>query len=180
MMTTKPTKTRLKTAATLAFVPQNANDTVEAIREIGEKEREITRLQADMNDELARVKERWEAEVLPLARRVTELTTGVQIWCEANRAALTQNGKVKTAAFASGEVAWRTRPPSVHITGVSAVLDALVRLGLSRFIREKREVNREAILNEPQAVAHVPGISIRQGEDFVIQPFEAELTGGTS
>ena len=42
--------------------------------------------------------------------------------------------------------------------------------------RQKEEINREAILNEPEAVASVPGIRIDQAEDFVIKPFEALLT----
>jgi phage host-nuclease inhibitor protein Gam len=63
----------------------------------------------------------------------------------------------------------------VRVTGAEAVLDVLRKLGLARFIREKEEVNKEAILNEPEAVSHVPGISISQGEDFVVVPFEAEL-----
>ena len=64
----------------------------------------------------------------------------------------------------------------MRVTGAEAVLDALRRMGLKRFIREKEEVNKDAILNEPAAVAHVPGIAISQGEDFVVVPFEAELT----
>lgn len=100
----------------------------------------------------------------------------MQTWAEANRDAITQNGRVKTAAFTTGEVSWRIRPPSVAIKGVEAVLNSLRRLGLTRFIREKSEVNKEAILNEPAAVAKVPGITINQGEDFVVTPFETELT----
>ena len=59
-----------------------------------------------------------------------------------------------------------------------SVLDALRRMRLARFIRVKDEVNKEAILNEPEAVVNVPGISIIQGEDFIVQPFEAELAEG--
>ena len=36
-------------------------------------------------------------------------------------------------------------------------------------------MNKEAILNEPEAVRGVPGIAISQGEDFIVTPFEAEL-----
>lgn len=174
-MATAAKKTRIKSASTPVFVPQTQADVAEAIRELGEKSRELTRLQADMNDELARVKEKWETQAQPLAKRCEALHQGVQIWCEANRAALTQNGKVKTAALTTGEIAWRIRPPSCRITGVEAVKDVLRRLGLERFIRSKEEINKEAILNEPAAVSHVPGITIEQGEDFVITPFEADL-----
>ena len=64
--------------------------------------------------------------------------------------------------------------------GVERVLEALRRLGLHRFIRRKEEVNKEAILAEPQAVSAVPGISIAQGvEDFAITPFEIEIGGAS-
>ena len=170
-----PKKTRIKAASTPVFVPQSRDEVATAIAEIGANQRELARLQADMNDELARVKERWEQQAQPLAQRNEILTQGVQIWCEANRNQLTQNGKVKTAALTTGEIAWRTRPPSVRITGADAVLDMLHRLGLDRFVRTKEEVNKDAILNEPEAVRGVAGISIQQGEDFIVTPFESEL-----
>lgn len=166
---------RHKTAAAVAPVPQDRDQVTAAIREIGELQRQIVRTSTEMNDELAAVKERYEAQAQPLQARIDALTQGLQIWAEANRDRITQNGKTKTVAFPSGELNWRTRPPSVRVTGAEAVLDILRRMGLGRFIRSKEEVNKEAILNEPKAVANVPGISIQQGEDFVVTPFEAEL-----
>ncbi|WP_281983140.1 host-nuclease inhibitor Gam family protein [Azonexus hydrophilus] len=168
-------KSRLKTPAVTVAVPQTREKAAEAIAEIGRANRELARLEADMNDELAQVKERHETAAEPLRQKLQALTQGVQTWAEANRDTLTQNNKVKTASLTTGEIVWRLRPPSVRITGADAVLDALRRLGLKRFIRTKEEVNKDAILNEQEAVAHVPGISISQGEDFVVVPFEAEL-----
>jgi len=171
------TKTRLKTNAAAIPIPQNREQVAEAIRELGVHQRELARINADMNDELAAVKENYEADAEPRRLRVEALTCGVQTWSEANREALTQNGKVKTAAFTTGEIAWRLRPPSVRVSGQEAVLDLLRRMGLTRFIREKQEVSKEAILNEPKAVSGVAGITILQGEDFVVMPFEMELAG---
>jgi phage host-nuclease inhibitor protein Gam len=168
-------KTRLKNPAVAVNVPQSREAAADAIALIGSINRDLSRLEADMNDELAAVKARHESNADPLRQQLQALTTGVQTWAEANRAALTQGGKVKTAQLTTGELVWRLRPPSVRITGADAVLDALRRLGLKRFIRSKDEVNKEAILNEPKAVATVPGISISQGEDFMVMPFEAEL-----
>lgn len=170
-----PKKTRIKAAAVAVDVPQNRESAAAAIAAIGTLTRELTRIEACMNDEIAWCKARWEEAADPLRQQIAALTQGVQTWAEANRDALTQHGKVKTAALTTGEILWRLRPPSVRITGAEAVLDALRRLGLGRFVRTKEEVNREAILNEPEAVAHVPGIAISQGEDFVVVPFEAEL-----
>ncbi len=174
-MAAKANKTRIKTPAVSVAVPQNREQAALAIAEIGTMNRELARLTADMNDELARVKERYEQGAEPKRLRIEALTEGIKTWAEANRDVLTQGGKVKTAALTSGEILWRLRPASVRVTGAEAVLDLLRRMGLSRFIRTKEEVNKEAILNEPEAVAAVPGISIQQGEDFVVSPFETEL-----
>lgn len=178
-MTTSPTRPRAqgrrKQAAAPVAVPQSRDEVIAHIAEIGVRGRELARLRAAMNDELARIKEGWEQRAAVENAAIEALSEGVQIWCEAHRATLTKNGKIKTARFASGEVAWRTRPPAVRLTGVGAVIDALARARLKRFLREKVEVNKEAILAEPEAVRDIPGIAIVQGEDFVITPFEAEL-----
>ena len=56
------------------------------------------------------------------------------------------------------------------------VLENLRRLGLARFIREKEEPNKEAMLADPAAVAGIAGISIVTGvEDFIVEPFEVEV-----
>ena len=168
-------KTRVKSSAAPMFVPQSKEQVADAIREIGERNRELLRIEADMNDEIAKIKEAYERDAEPHRDRLKALNAGAQIWCEANRDALTNAGKVKTALFATGEVAWRTRPPSVVVRGAEAVIDRLRRLGLARFVRTKDEVNKEAILAEPASVSHVEGIQISQGEDFVITPFETVL-----
>jgi len=173
-MAMKPS--RKKMPAIAVSIPQNPIQVTDYIRQIGQLQRDTQRVQAAMNDELAAVRERYETEAQPLIQRADALTEGLHTWCEANRDKLTQGGKVKTAAFPSGEVSWRIRPPSVRVTGADAVLDALRKFGLNRFVRTKDEVNKEAILNEPEAVAHVPGISISQGEDFIVTPFEVELS----
>lgn len=171
-------KTRIKTPAVAVRVPQTREAAAADVATIGRLSRDLSRLEADMNDELAAIKERHEALAEPLRVQRQALTDGIAVWAEANRDVLTQNGKVKTAALTTGELVWRLRPPSVRITGAAAVLDALRRMRLARFIRVKDEVNKEAILNEPEAVVNVPGISIIQGEDFIVQPFEAELAEG--
>lgn len=171
-----PKKTRLKTPAAVVTIPQNQDEANAAIRAIGSAQRDLIRIETAMNDELARIKERFEAEAAPLKARIESATNALQVWSEANRAALTRDGKVKTAQLPAGELGWRTRPPSCTVRGADAVLATLKRLGLTRFIRTKEEINKEACLNEADIARAVPGISIAQGEDFFVQPFEAELS----
>lgn len=167
-------KVRIKAAAATG-VPQTLDELNKAITEIGIAQRERDRIQADMNDALAAQREAWETQAAPHAARIKELTAGVQQYCEAHRADLTQQGKVKTAKLASGEVSWRTRPPSVSVRGADVVIEAMKGLGLQRFIRTKEEPNKEAMLAEPEVAKQVRGVTISQGEDFVVKPWDTEL-----
>lgn len=171
----KPT-TRLK-APTLTAVPQSKTDCAAHIKDLGDLQREFERQRAEMNDAIAEIAKRYQPELEQLTQRIETLQQGVQAWCEAHRMDLCgENDKLgKTANFVTGTVAWRQRPPSVSIRGADTVLETLERMGLGRFVRNKPEVNKEAILHEPEAVRGIAGIKILTGaEDFVVQPFEAK------
>lgn len=169
------TKKRLKTAAQ-SDVPQSKDQVVADIKTIGDLQREITKLEAGMNDRIAEITEEYSGPLNEMKKRLTALQSGVQSWCESHRAELTNDGKVKSANLITGEVQWRIRPPSVTIRGADAVLDNLRNLGLLRFIRTKEEVNKEAMLNEPDVVRGVAGVTINTGiEDFAIVPFEQSV-----
>jgi len=167
--------TRIKAEAAKVPVPQTRDEAVENIAVIGRLQRQRARIEADMNDELSRVRQRFEEQAKPLADDIRRLTVGVQTWCEANRDALTQGGKVKFANLPSGEVKWRMRPPKVGLRGIETIIEACKKLGLARFVRQKEEVNKEAMLAEPEIAQTIAGVTITQGEDFVIVPFETEL-----
>ncbi|EQA5795437.1 host-nuclease inhibitor Gam family protein [Escherichia coli] len=169
----KPAK-RIKSAAA-AYVPQNRDAVITDIKRIGDLQREASRLETEMNDAIAEITEKFAARIAPIKTDIETLSKGVQGWCEANRDELTNGGKVKTANLVTGDVSWRVRPPSVSIRGMDAVMETLERLGLQRFIRTKQEINKEASLLEPKAVAGVAGITVKSGiEDFSIIPFEQE------
>lgn len=167
--------TRIKQDAATFRVPQHRDEVIEAIAEIGRLQRERTRIETAMNDDLAKVREAWERQAAPHLERIKELSRGIQFWCEVHRDLLTQGGKVKFARLASGEIKWRMTPPKVVIRAVENVLEYLRNAGLHHLIRQKEEPNKEAILAEPDAVAGIKGITISQKEDFVIRPFETEL-----
>lgn len=166
---------RVKVAAADFDVPQSLTEVNEAMVEVGRCQRERDRIQAEMNDNLATVREAYEHAAKPYADSISERTRGIAMYCEAHRDELTKGGKTKTARLATGEVSWRMRPPSVVARGIAGVIDALRLLGLTRFLREKVELDKNAILAEPEAVAHIKGLSISQREEFVVKPFSTEL-----
>ena len=163
--------TRVKQPAKLRFV--SIEQVQSAIKEIGDLSREHTRLTTEMNDKIGATSEQYAPQLKSLEKEIEPLQKAVQEYCEANRDELTEFGKTKTANFVTGEVQWRQRPPSVAIRGAESVLESLMRLGLDRFIRTKNEINKEALLNEPEVAKGIAGVTIKTGvEDFVIKPFE--------
>lgn len=169
---------RTKAAAATVPIPQSRAEAIDAIAVIGQAQRELSRIEAAMNDELAAIKERYEEQARPFHDRMKSLTIGVQTWCEANRSALTDGNKTKTVNLSSGTVKWRLTPPSVKVGRglIGAVLVAIRKAGLADiFIRTSEELNKEAILAAPEKIAAIQGISIHQAEEFVIEPFTEEL-----
>ena len=171
---------KLKTQAA-AMAAQSKDDVVAHIKEIGDLSRERDRLAATMNDGIAVLQEEYANAAAPINEHIEALQNGVQLWCEANRQAITDGGKVKFADFVTGTVKWRINPPKVSVSGMDAVLALLeANADLARFVRVKKEVNKDAILNEPGLFADgaVPGIRLVIGaEFFVIEPHDQVLEG---
>jgi len=103
----------------------------------------------------------------------------VHAWATAHRDALTDGGKVKFADLTTGIIRWRNNPPKCSVSGADAVMALLeANPALARFVRTKKEVNKDAVLNEPEffAANPVPGIKIVQGKEFfVIEPHNQEV-----
>ena len=164
---------KLKSQANV-FVCQNKAQAMEAITEVGNSQREITRLETEINDITAAAIDERKDRISELRSIIETLSHGVQSWCEVNRDVLCVKGK--TVNLTTGEVSWRVRPPKVSLRGMDKIIETLkTQRGMKRFIRIKEEVNKDAILADPKAVADIKGISISSGvEDFVIKPFEVE------
>lgn len=174
---------KVTTKAANVPVPQNRAEANAAIAEIGGCARFLDRLEADMNDLIAKVKEEHGKRADPMRERIEALTEGLKAYCEANRDELTNDRKVKFHRFDAGEISWRLRPAKVSLRGVEQVIADLKAKRLRRFLRFSVEVNKDAILADAKAVAGIKGITVgSEGEDFSVTPFEAALAqaGGSA
>lgn len=168
---------RRKSKATNYPVPQSRDEASDMIAEIGRNSRALQRIEANMNDEIAAIKEQFEKAAEPLRERNEALHNGVQLFCEARRERLTNDGRVKFHKFAAGEVSWRNRPPSATVRGADKVIEYCESHELTRFVIVTKKANREAMRSEPEVAKQIPGVSIGSaGEDFIIEPHEAELS----
>lgn len=158
-------------------VPQSREDAVQAIGRIGMLRREIAAHRADADFAIQLAGEKFERETEHLVAELAEHEQGVQTWCEANRSALTGDGKVKYHEFGTGRINWRLRPAKVTIRGVEIVIEACKKLGFAGFVRVEESINKEAMLADPDKARMIAGVSIQsEGEDFAIEPAELETS----
>lgn len=162
------TKTKAVNAAT------SMEEAEKNIQRIGEIQREISRLEHDMNDRLNPIKEEYENKAKPFKEELSELQTAVQMWAEVEKPNIL-SGKAKTVKCSTGDFGWRTSTPSVRVTGAAVVIEFLKLHNLTKFLRVKEEINKEAILAEPKEAEGIKGISITQTESFWIKPFGSEI-----
>ena len=167
--------TRVKSEV-LEITLQTQDEVALASKQIGDLEREQVRLSTLQADEKAAIDEKYTTELTALKEQVKPLQKAVQAFCESCRLELTNGGKQKTAYFTTGEVQWRVKPPAVVAKGIDGILESLRNLGLFRFIRTKEELNKEAMLAEPEVARSISGVTIREGvEEFVIKPNDEEV-----
>lgn len=167
---------RIKQTANVAPVPKDLTEAREFMRRIGDEQRDASRIEHDLNDQVAAMREKYAALAAPHNKQVEELTEGLRIFAEAHRDELTNEGKKKTVDLGTGELGWRMRPPRVLLRNIPGVIESLQMLKLDRFLRTKLEVNKEAVLAEPEIAEQVKGITVKQDEDFFVVPAEDELT----
>ncbi|MFT4162829.1 host-nuclease inhibitor Gam family protein [Shinella sp.] len=168
-----------KKAKALARVPQSREDAVFAIGRIGTLRREIQQLRAQADDTIRLAGEKFEQASAELVAELTEHEQGVQVFCEARRLELTNDGKVKFHDFGTGRINWKLRPPRVSIRAVEAVIEACKKVGFPQFVRVKEEVNKDAMLADPDKARLIAGVTISSaGEEFVIEPAELESSLG--
>jgi phage host-nuclease inhibitor protein Gam len=161
-------------------VPRSREEGEAWIRQIGEHRREVVRIETAMNDEIGRIKAEHEDFARPYREDIEALLKGLQAWAVAHRDELTDGGKRQSAELATGVISWRLLPARVTIRKAEAVIEALKKLGLTRFLRIKEEINKEAMLEDQEAARLVPGVTIGSaGEHFNVEPFEADLEAAT-
>jgi len=154
--------------------PTTREEAEQLLKQIGGLQNQVTAIEGNMNDQLIKIKEKFEVKAKPLNDEIADKFHALHIWAEANKITLL-NGKAKTAKIATGELSWRTTPPSCRLTKQGVVIETLKRMNLLEMIRTKEEVNKEAVLANPEAVEGIAGISISQREEFVAKPFETNI-----
>ncbi|MGB0683375.1 MAG: host-nuclease inhibitor Gam family protein [Magnetovibrionaceae bacterium] len=173
-----PKKTKAKTAAVPVKVPQSDEEASSFIREIQDAQLAVTRINSDMEDQLAQIKAASETSAASHTKIIEERTEGLKTWAAANRDRLTNGNKTKTVQLRTGEISWRDQPKSVTLKKVDSIL-ATIRGNLRKYralLRTKYEVDRAAMLANEALAAEIEGVTINSpGEAFYVKPFGSEI-----
>ena len=156
-------------------VPKSLDEAAEFLRQIGEEQRAIDKVQSHLNTKVDELKTKAMADVNPHQKKISELVEGLFAFAEAHRDELTDGDRRKTVELPTGTFGWRITPPAVLLRNVKSILERLKSLGLKRFIRTKEEIDKKAILRELDVAITVKGVSISQHEEFVVKPAELKV-----
>ncbi|MFH1309028.1 MAG: host-nuclease inhibitor Gam family protein [Patescibacteria group bacterium] len=151
------------------FVPKDNNQANGFIGSIGYHQGEIEEIEKELNVEVMKLKKQAGKDIKAHKEKINELMNGLCAFAEVKKDELL-SGRSKTINFPYGSISWRITPPKVVFRNESKILHALKDLGLSKFIRTKEEVNKQAILESPEEVKDIKGLSISQIEEFVVKP----------
>ena len=156
-------------------VPKDLSEAAWFLAEIGKEQRVIDKIQLDINARVEELKVKAINDAKPRQNRISQLMEGLFAYAEANRDELTENGKIKTIKAPTGVFCWRMTPPAVFLRNVKSIIANLKLLGLKQFIRIKEEIDKEAMLKEPEVAKKIKGVSISKYEEFVVKPTELEI-----
>ena len=156
--------------ATKFKMPETVSEADTLIREIGKFQRE----EEDVNLKIAELEGELKGRIEQLDEAIMERLAALYGFFIKNKKELTEEGKIKVVMLSSGDMEILLTPPSVNIKKEELVIEVLKRMGLRRFIRTKEEVNKEAVLLEPESVSDIEGIKISQKERFLVRP---QVTG---
>jgi len=117
------------------------------LRGIARKERELERLQAEMEARIEEVRRRYAAAIAGRVRAIERLGEELRCFCERNRECIVRLSR-KSLRTPTGRVGWRMRRASVVLREgytEQRVCGLLCDAGRSELVRVERRLDRQAV-----------------------------------
>ncbi|MDK2124463.1 host-nuclease inhibitor Gam family protein [Parachitinimonas caeni] len=151
--------TRRKTLGT-QLNDWNAVD--DALRQIGELDRQLNQIETEQNQDIDQIKQRQAAKAGPLLAQKSGLERALQEFASANPQAFVEQ---KTRSLTFGSIGYRFST-SVVVKDPAATLDTLKRLGLFGCIRITETLDRETLKTLAPSTLQEIGAAIRSQNKF--------------
>lgn len=140
------------------------------LMELSKYESFIAKKEADMNSKIQAVKEKFEAETADSRAQKQLIESDIQAFCTINKADFL---KQRAKKLLHGVIGFRTNPPKViqlnKKFSVKTSLELLRKIFEDKYVRQKEEVNKDAILTDYSSGAlsddKLAGVGLRVDQD---------------
>ncbi len=174
-------KNRIKLSQPVIRTREEMESLVNEITLTKLNERKIT---AQMDLQIASVRERYELQLGECKKFIEEKTELARVWAEAHPE---EFGKKKSIDFLAGTVGFRTGTPKLALLNRSWTWEKVLRAVetlLPNFIRTKTEIDKENIIAQRADIGDdylaTLGIKVTQGESFFVEPNLTEVETRTT
>lgn len=154
-------------------MPKNVHEAAERERRIGELLGEIATEEEALRVAVSKLEAASEKKTAPLRSELARHARELHDFLSKNRASLTRSGEMKTVLLErAGDVRWYETPNRVIFTkSVDAIIRSIRKMQMvKRFIRKKEEIDKKAMLQDPDTAKKIPGVQILSSEKFAIRP----------
>jgi len=144
---------------------QSLDDTDRILKEMCGLESEIERIDSEGDRKIAEIKAKTAEAGKAMRERVKELSASLKAYSDFNKGTLFKERKSIERSF--GTFGYRKTPPKVETS--RDTVELLERLGMAQYVRVKKEVDKEALLNlDDEELAKVDAARKSKEEFFVV------------
>jgi phage host-nuclease inhibitor protein Gam len=149
---------------------ESVEDANLTLKEIGLLERELEAIDGDAHKQIAEIKTAAVKTGEPVRKRITDLSALLGAFAEYNRDDLFKDKKTVQLSF--GIFGYRK---STSISVKKTTLDLLEKLGMSKYIRVKKEADKDTMAElDDEALAQVDAVR-KVKDDFFCQADKEEI-----
>lgn len=151
-------------------IPTTKEEAGQFLTDLGALQLEQKKIEESFTRREVQLKAEKEVAISRLQRRLNELFLSLFIFYSRNREELTQRGRISIVELPGGSIQSFLTNPTVNIRNKDRIIEVLKECGLDEFIKVVEDVDKIAILSEPEKVADIPGIKIMREEKFLARP----------
>ncbi|MBP8975083.1 MAG: host-nuclease inhibitor Gam family protein [Bacteroidetes bacterium] len=147
------------------------------LAELGAIEASLQHEEAKLNEQEQKARQEFKERTENLVSRKNDILVTLETFCIGNK---NEFEKTRVLEFVHGNIGFRTTPPKVTMLNrkynINTVLELLKKIKLTKYIRTKEELDKEAVLadyaakeiNDPKLAS--VGLKIDQSEVFICEP----------
>ena len=160
------------------MVVTNRDEAVVALGEIACLDRELARIEADMQEAIDQAKEKARQAAAGYQERRAALADGVAVYARLTKAELFREGRSVDLGY--GVIGFRASTAIVQERGVTAEMSLLKchELGLAEGVRVREELDKRALLQWPDERLALIGVKRQQRDTFFIEINEEQIPEG--